>query len=312
MLLNGWLRLGIALSIIWAIGAAIYQRNADVERADNFVKWSDRVCHDTKAIEHDTDLSSCEKQREANTATWLKGSYGDVAFMALAPIPVAWLAVFVLWNIGRGAVIGFRPVVPWVTLTLPKKAFVAFSILATAAAVLFAVTMVLNLYVDSQVPVALGLHSLVIQTGDNLVTAEGTWTRQGVGDGSKMAYPLQTSHINCDREKMLCVEARASVSGNLLTSKLVEYEVESWSATTVLMKNEAPCATEVFSIDLKTKTVNGEGHLTNKDGEFCKRFGKGDEDHWSYRLSDGFKVYWEERQKARPLVLRLIQTLFGY
>lgn len=52
MLLNGWLRLGIALSIMWAIGAAIYQHNADVERADNFVKWSDRVCHDTKAKKH--------------------------------------------------------------------------------------------------------------------------------------------------------------------------------------------------------------------------------------------------------------------
>ena len=52
--------------------------------------------------------------------------------------------------------------------------------------------------------------------------------------------------------------------------------------------------------------------MTNNDGEFCKRFGNGDEDHWRYRLSDGFKVYWEERQKARPLVLRLIQTLFGY
>ena len=112
MLLNGWLRLGIALSITWAIGAAIYQRNADLERADNFVKWSDRVCLGTKARKHDTNLSSCEKQLEANTATGLKGSYGNVAFMALAPIPVAWLAVFVLWNIGRGAVIGFRAVVP--------------------------------------------------------------------------------------------------------------------------------------------------------------------------------------------------------
>jgi hypothetical protein len=31
----------------------------------------------------------------------------------------------------------------------------------------------------------------------------------------------------------------------------------------------------------------------------------------NHRLSDGFKVDWEQRQKARPLLLRLIQTFFG-
>ncbi len=38
MRLNGWLRMGITLLIMWAIGAAVYQRNADIERADIFVK----------------------------------------------------------------------------------------------------------------------------------------------------------------------------------------------------------------------------------------------------------------------------------
>jgi hypothetical protein len=39
-------RLGIILSIIWALGAGIHTRNADVERADNFAKFAYKVCSD--------------------------------------------------------------------------------------------------------------------------------------------------------------------------------------------------------------------------------------------------------------------------
>ena len=46
------------------------------------------------------------------------------------------------------------------------------------------------------------------------------------------------------------------------------------------------------------------------DNEYCKIYGD-TEKSWSYQLSSGFKVYWEQKQKARPLPLRLIQTLFG-
>jgi hypothetical protein len=64
---------------------------------------------------------------------------------------------------------------------VPKKAFVVFSVLAGLAVILLGVTVVLNLYVDTQVPVALGQRAMVIKTGD-LVTAVGTWTRSGSTD----------------------------------------------------------------------------------------------------------------------------------
>jgi len=150
---------------------------------------------------------------------------------------------------------------------------------------------------------------MVMQTGDDMVTAEGTWTRSGMTEGSGIGYPLQTSQIKCIRPERRCSEARALVSGNTLMSELVEYEIESWSDTTIVFKNDNPCTTEVFTIDLKTKMVNGVGHR-NKDVKFCNPFGS-KEDNWNYRLSDGFNVYWEQRQKARPLPLRLFQTLFG-
>lgn len=310
MRLTGLQRLGIVLSIVWALGAGTHTRNADVERADDFAKFAYKVCSDSKLLAHNSDLSSCEQEREENLKTWMKGSDANVAIAALAPIPFGWLAAFILFYIGRAQVIGFRTVVPWATLSWPKKAFAAFCALACLAGVLFGLTAVLNLYVDTLVPVGLGLRAMVIKTGEDLVTAEGTWTRSGLTEGSSMGYPLQTSRIECNKEEGRCTEARASVAGNVLESDLVEYDIASWTTASIVFRYDAPCATEVYTIDLNTEAVSGAGHPINQDGAFCKMYG-GKEESWKYQLSDGFKVYWEQRQKARPLPLRLIQTLFG-
>ena len=310
MRLNGWQRLGVVLSIVWALGAGINTRNADVQTADDFASFAYKVCSEGKAIAHDADLSSCDQEREKNLETWMTGSAGNVAIAAFAPIPFGWLGAFILLYISRAQIAGFRAVVPWSTLSWPKKAFVAFCALTSLVVVLFALTAVLNLYVDTKVPVGLGLRAMVLKTGDNLVTAEGTWTRSGLTEGSSVAYPLQTSRIECNKEERRCTEARASVAGNLLTADLVEYDVDSWTAESIVLRNDAPCATEVFTIDLNTEAVTGAGHPINKGSDFCKVYGT-KETSWNYRLSDGFKIYWEQRQKARPLPLRLVQTLFG-
>jgi len=57
--------------------------------------------------------------------------------------------------------------------------------------------------------------------------------------------------------------------------------------------------------------VSGAGHRINENLEFCKRF-PSQEQQWNYRLADGFKVYWELRQKARPLPLRVFHSFFGH
>jgi hypothetical protein len=310
MRLTGLQRLGIVLSVVWGLGAGIHTRNTDVERADNFAKFAYKVCSDSKSLAHDGDLSSCAQEREQNLESWMKGSDANVATAALAPIPFCWLAAFILLYVGRAQVVGFRAIVPWATLSWPKKAFAAFCGLASLGVILFGLTMVLNLYVNTQVPVALAPGVMVIKTGEDLVTAKGTWTRSGFTEGSSMGYPLQTSRIECNKRELRCTEARASVAGNVLIPDLVEYDVESWTAASILLRNEGLCATEVFTIDLNTKAVSGAGHPINKDSTFCKMYPV-TEKNWSHQLSDGFKVYWEQRQRARPLPLRLIQTLFG-
>jgi hypothetical protein len=311
MRLNRWQRVGIAASILWALGAAIYTHNADVQRANDFVQWAYKVCADGKAIRHDPDLSSCDKERDRNLKTWMEGDEGNAAITALAPLPFAWLAGFVLLYVGRAQIVGFRAVVPWARLGWQKRTFVVFSVLASAATVLFGLVVILNLYVDALVPVGLPPGGpAVIKTGENLVTVEGTWTRTGPTADSSLAYPLQTSRIECNKEERRCTEARASVAGSVLTADLTDYDVESWTDAAIILRNAYPCATEVFTIDLNTDAVTGAGHPTNQDSDYCRVYG-GKEKSWTYQLTDGFKVYWEQRQKARPLALRLFQTLFG-
>ena len=106
------------------------------------------------------------------------------------------------------------------------------------------------------------------------------------------------------------MEARASVSGTLLTPDLVEYDIESWTPAAVVLRRDGPCSTEVFTIDLNAEVVSGAGYLINKDDTLCKVLNRNKSPGWTYQLSNGFKVYWEQRQKAHPLALRLFLALF--
>ena len=208
MKLNAWQKAGIALSILWAVAAGIHTQSEDVERAENFVKFSYKVCKDTKMVAKDADLSSCVKEKAANMDTWMKDSGKNVALAALAPIPFGWLAGFILLYLCRIQVAGFKAAVPWAELSKPKKGVAIFCMLSLGTGLLFASMTVMNLYVDTQVPVALSPFVDVIKTGDDLVRVSGTWTRHGAAAGSGMGYPLQTSTIDCNRVENRCTEAR--------------------------------------------------------------------------------------------------------
>ena len=159
MRMNGWQRVGLALSIAWAIGAGVHTRNADVELAQTLAKFDYERCT--------SDFSSCNREREREIETWMQGSAGKVAFAALAPIPFGWLAAFILLYFGRAQIIGFRAVVPWATLSSPRKAFVVFCAGASLASVLLWLLHIMSLYVDKEVPVV--LSPLHVMKGDGLV-----------------------------------------------------------------------------------------------------------------------------------------------
>ncbi len=311
MKLIGWQRIGVALSILWAVAAGFHTRNDDVERAENFVKFAYKVCSYRKMVAHDTDLSPCEKEKAAQTETWMKDSGKNVAFTALAPIPFGWITGLILVYGWRIQAAGIRSTLPWTKISWTQKALAIFCGLFLGGGFLFAGMTVMNLYVASQVPVALSPFMDVMKTGDDMVQVQGTWTRQGRTEKSSMAYPLQTSTIHCYRQEHRCVEARASVSGNLLAADLVEYDIKSWTQDSIVLKNDDVCVSQTYTIDLNTNAVSGAGHRVNGDRDYCK-FSLSDETEWSYRMEKGFSVYWDVRSKARPTALRIIQSFFGH
>jgi hypothetical protein len=308
MRLNRWVRIGILFSVIWAVGAAIHTHKSDVERANFWVKLSYDTCTFGKQANHDADLSSCDAERKTTFKRLMEVSNAGAAFVALAPIPFAWFAVFVLVYVVRAQIVGFRAVVPWATLTRPKKLFVVFCCICSALFVMVGAVLAMNLYVDTKVPVGMSSLQDLTKTGDGFVTVTGTWTRTDLTDDT-IANPLQTSKIECDKAANRCTEALASVSGTTLMTDVVDYDIQSWTPDAIVMRKDDLCETEVFTIDLNTKAVTGAGHTTHETDAFCA-MNHSDTKNWTFQLSNGFKTYWELRQKARPMPLRVIYSLF--
>jgi hypothetical protein len=101
MRLTKWQRIGIVISIVWALSAGIYQRNIDIQRAEHFVDLAYRACTEAKYLHHDYDFESCSRESEKNWAIWLEGSWGNVAYISLVPIPFGWIAAYLTIKIFR-------------------------------------------------------------------------------------------------------------------------------------------------------------------------------------------------------------------
>ena len=103
--LNGWQRVGIVLSALWAVGVLIFAWQIETTAAS---KHNDAFYHCLFAPQSDVDQSKCEAQQQVlENARWrdLRGWL----LRALAPIPLAWLLVYlVVWVVCwvRG---GFNP-----------------------------------------------------------------------------------------------------------------------------------------------------------------------------------------------------------
>lgn len=306
--LNRWVWLGLLASLIWAVAAAAHSYNSDLEEAEHTAKFAYSICAYGKTMNHESDLSSCDVERAKNLQIRMEGSNGNAAFLALAPLPLAWLTVFILLYVVRAQIIGFSAVVPWKVLNARKKGLVVLCLVFSFLVVLTGIFVVTNLYVDTKVPVGMSPFLDLNRFGDS-VTVTGTWTRTDL-TADTIADPLQTSKIECNRAANRCTEALASVTGTILLADLVDYDMQSWTPDAIVMRRDYECATELFTIDLNTKAVTGAGHKINQDTPGCKM----DTDAkatWTYQLVNGFDVHREIRRKARPWPLRVLQSIFG-
>jgi hypothetical protein len=108
MKLNGWQRIGVVLSIVWVVGAAIYQRNVAVERAANFAASTYEICSDIEQRKPESDSNRCIQESAQTRARWLYGNWNDVIFSAFAPMLLAWPAIYLLIRVWRWVRAGFK------------------------------------------------------------------------------------------------------------------------------------------------------------------------------------------------------------
>jgi hypothetical protein len=110
MRLNGWQRIGVVVSLAWAIGAGLYQRNSDITKANDTASLSHRICLEAESARNDPnrDPAACDGKYLEAYKLWMDGSWANVAFVAVAPIPLGWLGVYALIRIRRWILDGFR------------------------------------------------------------------------------------------------------------------------------------------------------------------------------------------------------------
>ena len=122
---------------------------------------------------------------------------------------------------------------------------------------------------------AVDLPALLISTAawdDGYVFAEGTWAVKG----EDLAWPEQTSKINCFRNLGICIEATATIESSALGTgerhlvlDLHTYQVERWNAVELVTKprHQSPCVQDVRRFRRLQKSVTGvRGPVTRDSG----------------------------------------------
>ena len=160
-------------------------------------------------------------------------------------------------------------------------------------------------------PVYAGDHVLV-QILESYAVANGTW----IIEGDDIYYPINTSKVECDRDRDTCVITKADVqipnvdgddNAYHLGLSSETFEVISWSRDEIIARafeSLAPsCRTTLLTLNKSANEVYQITRNTNKKG--CD-----DEDRFLYlppldspritRLVDGFdttRAYWKKRQE---------------
>jgi hypothetical protein len=106
MPLNGPQRIGVVLSVVWALGTAFWQRESDLNAASEAQGLSHRFC-----LEEESQRSTgrdCLRESTKVYALTLDGSWEDVMAVSLVPIAVAWGIGYRLIALGRWIKVGFK------------------------------------------------------------------------------------------------------------------------------------------------------------------------------------------------------------
>ena len=104
MKLNGWRRIGVVVSVIWAIGAAIFERKRQVFPVDERFVIQIQQCLNPI---NDECFNLAEKQRSELLALDFS-SVSNILFASLGPIVVAWLTAYLAIKVFFWVKAGFQ------------------------------------------------------------------------------------------------------------------------------------------------------------------------------------------------------------
>jgi hypothetical protein len=96
--LNGWHRIGIVLSIVWAIAAWFYARHVDLALHSNVLSLEYHRCAD---LPSEKERANCKERVRHDFESSFQADWLYVAAVALVPIPIAWLIAYALVGVVR-------------------------------------------------------------------------------------------------------------------------------------------------------------------------------------------------------------------
>lgn len=111
MAIGGWTRLGIVGSVLWALGAGWHENQEIIGHHRYFYNASYETCTILKDAGRDPEFKNkdCFDHAWSNSSVFLKDRWANVAFMALAPIPIGWLFIYGCVRLFRWIRAGFKP-----------------------------------------------------------------------------------------------------------------------------------------------------------------------------------------------------------
>lgn len=101
MKLNRWQRIGVVLSVVWALGAAYYERNSQIEIGQKWMELTSQNCHGSNALAKDIPKKDCSKEWDKNFQKHMIPRWENIAVVSLTPIPIGWGIVFLFIRIYR-------------------------------------------------------------------------------------------------------------------------------------------------------------------------------------------------------------------
>jgi hypothetical protein len=106
MRVNGWQRIGIVASVIWAIGAPIYLDHAAQQEANERFSGTYRLCRDVPS----NDPDQCYQRASAASDSVPRYNLisASTAVFAFLSIGLGWLLAYALVYLGRWIRAGFK------------------------------------------------------------------------------------------------------------------------------------------------------------------------------------------------------------